>query len=173
MKFFYNLERYENGEYVILTLEENGKVGIGAVIPERKKGENYKTIMGVVEEYRHTVESAKPEHFASISFKLKEDFPNHPKVTFAISAAATELFSKISKMRIEELLMCEGLRGAVMLTDWVGDIVVPEEIGGVFEVLSMASQDRALLLRRYPHDEMSNILHALSRYFAGYFPSSW
>ena len=173
MKFFYNLERFEGGEYVVVMLEEDGKIGTGAIIPERKEGENYKTIMGVIEEYRHVVELAKPQQFASLSFNLRGVLPKHPKVTFAISAAALELFSKLENMRIEEILSCNGLKRPIRLGIWEGEVLVAEKVGGVFEVLSLASQDLALSIRRYPRGEMEEVLLNLSRYFAGYVLEKW
>jgi hypothetical protein len=173
VKFFYNLERYEEGEYVVVMLEENDERGIGAIVPERSKGENYKTIMGVIEEYRHVVEKARPEHFSIISQRLEEEFPRHPKVTFAISAAAFELFAKLSGMSLRGLLMVNGLKGAVSLNEWNGDIVIPEETGGVIEAISLGAEDRALLLREYPRSEMEEVLKAISSYYAGYVSSKW
>ena len=173
MKFFYNLERYEEGEYVVVTLEEDGKRGIGAIVPERKRGENYKIIMGVIEEYRHIVEMTKPEHFPILSQRLSKELPNHPKVTFAISAAAFELFAALKGTSVFELLMVEGLKGAVPLYEWMGDVVVPEETGGVLEAISTGSEDKALLIREYPKGEMREILEAISSYYAGYVLSSW
>ncbi len=173
MKFFYNLKRFEEGEYVVLMLEEGGKVGTGAVIPERREGENYKTVMGIVEEYRHVVETAKPQQFASISFYLRRVFPNHPKVTFAISAAALELFSKLEGMDIEEALSCHDLKKPIRLRNWKGEILLAEKTGGVFETLSLASQNSALSVRRYPNGEMEEVLLNLSRYFAGYVLEKW
>ena len=168
MKFFYNLERFEEGEYVVVMLEEDGKVGTGAIVPEKREGENYKTVMGVIEEYRHIVELAKPYQFASISFKLRETFPRHPKVTFAISAAALELFSKLEGAEIEKILSCDDLKRPIRLRNWNGEILVAEKSGGIFETLSLASQNIALAIRRYPRGEMEEVLLNLSRYFAGY-----
>ncbi len=168
MKFFYNLERFEGGEYVVVALEWEGKRGVGAVVPRKERGENYKTVMGAIEEYRHVVEKMRPEQFASISIRLAEEFPNHPSVTFAISAAALELFSKLNGFSIPELLMCE--RGSAPLYEWEGEVVVPEDVGGVFEVLSLASDERALVVREYPNGEMREVLAALSCHFAGYIP---
>ncbi len=173
MKFFYNLERYEEGEYVVIALEEDGKRGVGAVVPERKRGENYKIIMGVIEEYRHIVERAKPEQFSILSQRLSRELPNHPKVTFAVSAAAFELFASLNGMSVFELLMVEGLKGSVPLYEWMGDVVIPEETGGVLEAISMGSEDKALLIREYPKGEMKDILEAISSYYAGYVLSSW
>ncbi len=169
MKFFYQLERYEEGEYVIVKLEENGHEGIGAVLPDRSKGQNYKTVMGAIEEYRSIVEQSKPWHFAALSQRLLKHFPGHPNVTFAISAAATELFSKLQGAAVEELLMCDGLQLPLHLENWNGEIVIPEEIGGVMEVLAIPEKRmKALLLRKYPKGEMEKLIFALSRYFAGY-----
>ncbi len=173
MKFFYNLRRFEGGEYVVLMLEEDGEIGTGAVIPEREEGENYKTVMGVVEEYRHVVEMAKPQQFASISLYLKEIFPNHPKVTFAISAAALELFSKLEGMSVEEVLSCSDLKKPIRLGNWEGETLLAEKTGGVFETLSLASQNSALDIRKYPSGEMEEVLLNLSRYFAGYVLNKW
>ena len=169
MRFFYQLERYEEGEYVVVRLEEGVNIGIGAVLPERYRGENYKTIMGAIEEYRHIVETSKPEHFATISQRLLQHFPNHPKVTFAISAAATQLFAEISGMSIDELLLAEGLPKPLHLENWNGSTVIPEEMGGVLEVLAFPQKEKfALLVRNYPKGEMEEVLFTLSRYFAGY-----
>ncbi len=173
MKFFYNLERFEDGEYVVVMLEEDGKIGTGAIVPERKEGENYKTVMGVIEEYRHVVELAKPQQFASLSFSLREILPKHPKITFAISAAALELFSKLENMSISKILSCEGLKKPIRLRNWKGETLFAEKTGGVFETLSSSSQDLALSIRRYPKSEMEEVLLSLSRYFAGYVLDRW
>jgi len=169
MKFFYQLERFEFGEYVVVKLEEDGFIGVGAVIPNRKKGENYKTIMGAIEEYRRFVEMSSSHHFAVISQRLLKHFPNHPEVTFAISAAYFELYAKKCQMSVAELLMCQNLPGPMHLENWDKNIVIPEEIGGVVEVLTLPNKEKtALFIRDYPNGEMKEVLYQLSRYFAGY-----
>ena len=169
MKFFYQLERYEFGEYVVVRVEEDGFSGIGAVIPDRKKGENYKTVMGAIEEYRHFVEMSFSHHFPVISQRLLKHFPNHPEVTFAVSAAFFDLYARKNDISIEDLLMCQNLQKPVYLENWHGDMVVPEELGGVMEVLSIPRKEKvALLIRDYPNGEMKEILYQLTRYFAGY-----
>ncbi len=169
MKFFYQLERYELGKYVKVILKEGEYEGIGAILPERNQGENYKVIMGVIEEYRHVVEKARPEHFGILSYKLKNVFPKHPKVSFAISVAAVELYCKLLGMNIYEFFFLENMHHPIHLDNWEGEVVVPELQGGVFEALSLSDKnEKALYIRKYPKEEMKEVLHALSCYFAGY-----
>ena len=174
MKFFYQLERFELGEYVIVRVEEDGFNGTGAVIPNRKKGENYKTVMGAIEEYRRFVEISSSHHFAVISQRLLKHFPNHPEVTFAISAAFFELYAKKNGISVEELLMCQNLQKPMHIENWNGKVVLPEEMGGITEVLSLPDKDKtALLIKDYPNGEMKEILYQLARYFAGYIKSGY
>ncbi len=163
MKFFYRLERFQGGEYVVLEVEEGEHKGTGAVVPRREKGQNYKTIMGAIEEYRHVVESAKAENFAIISARLDVHFPGHPEVRFAISSAMVELYTKLAGLSVEELLMVNDLEEPKIVTE-CDDPLIPEEIGGVFEVLSFRDKS-CMVLREYPNSEMRGVLRALSFYF--------
>ena len=162
MRFFYKLSRFSGGEYVVVRLEYEDSYGVGAVIPDRSKGQNYKTVMGAVEEYRYVVETSRPEHFPFLSSRLEKHFPGHPEVRFAISCAATELFARLSNLTVSELLMVSDLEDPP--ESECEDPVVPEELGGVVETLSLPLKD-CLLIRSYPNGEMSEILRALGRYF--------
>ena len=163
MRFFYRLERFDGGEYVVLELEEGSSRASGAIVPDRNLGQNYKIVMGAIEEYRRVVEMSKPEHFAVISKRLESHFPGHSNVRFAISSAMTELFAKMSGLSVRELLMANDLKEPTEVKSCPSP-VVPELLGGVFEVLSLESR-RCILLRRYPKGEMESVLDALSMYF--------
>ena len=163
MRFFYRLERFDGGEYVVLELEEGSSRASGAIVPDRNLGQNYKIVMGAIEEYRRVVEVSRPEHFAVISRRLDLHFPGHSNVRFAISSAMTELFAKVSGLSVRELLMTDGLKKPTEVKNCPNP-VVPEFLGGVFEVISLESK-RCVLLRRYPNGEMEDVLDALSMYF--------
>jgi len=103
MKFLYHLEEEENREYVVLKLVENELEGTGCIVPEKERGENYKVIMGAIEEYRKEVEKASIQDIFTLPERLESSFPNHPKVIFAITIATIELFSKLKNFPVEKL----------------------------------------------------------------------
>ena len=67
MRFLYNIEEREGMEYVVLKVIENGLEGKGCVVPGRRRGENYKVIMGVIGEYRKEVEKASIQVLRSLT----------------------------------------------------------------------------------------------------------
>jgi len=166
MKFFYNLKRSDFGEYVVIEITEGLNSGIGAIFPERKRGENYKTIMGVIEEYRHIVESSTIEDTFCIAEKLERDFPGHPKVIFAIDAAFKELYSKTTKIPLTKLIgkniqneCIENKDGKKLFPEYIGQIDVIKSLPKIFE------EDFTFVLTKYPENEMWGVLKALSTNF--------
>jgi len=162
VKFFYNLERKDNFEYIVLRVEENNLSGTGAILPIRKNGENYKIFMGVIEEYRSIVEKLHCEDVFVITGILEEHFPNHPKVKFAIQAAVLELFSKKYKLDITKLL--GGLKSTK--NELCGERLFPEYLGDVFHAKyypeTKKETNTTFVLTKYPNNEMDTILSALS-----------
>ncbi|MFN6991184.1 MAG: hypothetical protein ACK4MM_00535 [Fervidobacterium sp.] len=163
MKFFYNLEKVEGYEYVVLKVqdEKSNDSGVGAILPLRKKGENYKIFMGVIEEYRTIVEHSKLEDVFSICDVLTAHFPNHPKVVFAIQSAMISLFSKKYKLDLNSLLGSN----IKPKNEKFGELVFPEELGDVFLSKYWAKFKNSYLtfvMTKYPKNEMEDILSALS-----------
>ncbi|MBT1247141.1 MULTISPECIES: hypothetical protein [unclassified Thermosipho (in: thermotogales)] len=160
MKFFYNLERSEFGEYVSIEVTDDQNSGIGAIVPERKKGENYKVIMGAIEEYRYIVEKASIEDTFNIAYSLSKHFPNHQKVIFAIDAAFKELYSKTYNIPLEKLLGQENIK---QCKNSEGKKIFPEEYGFVDLIKVLPQFDNyTFVLTKYPKGEMYEVLKALS-----------
>ncbi|KAF2961801.1 hypothetical protein [Fervidobacterium sp. 2310opik-2] len=164
MKFFYNIERIENYEYIVVKVEENNISGTGAILPIRRKGENYKIFMGVIEEYRTIIEHSKAEDVFLISKILEKHFPNHPKVVFGIQAAMLSLFSKKYQFNLNQLIGGP----EVPKNEKCGELVFPEELGDVMLakyvnfIDSETKSDKTFVMTRYPKDEMGEVLSALS-----------
>uniref|UniRef100_A0A7C4GI26 Uncharacterized protein n=1 Tax=Fervidobacterium thailandense TaxID=1008305 RepID=A0A7C4GI26_9BACT len=174
MKFFYNISKVEDYEYIVLRLEEDGFSGIGAILPIRKKGENYKIFMGIIEEYRSLVEHTSTDEAFSITEKLNKHFPGHPKVTFAIQAAMISLFSKKHSIEIQKLV--GGLE--TPRNELCGERLFPEYVGDVLKLRCLAqdsssNQTRTYVLTKYPKNEMDEVLSALSTNFKYLEVLSW
>ncbi|ABR30249.1 hypothetical protein SU69_01985 [Thermosipho melanesiensis] len=171
MKFFYNLERTDFGEYITIEITDNKNSGIGAIVPERYKGENYKVIMGAIEEYRYVVEKATIKDTFSIPYMLEEHFPNHPKVIFAIDAAFKELYSKTYNIPLQKLLGRENIQECKVEN---GEKIFPEEYGiiDLVKVLPLFD-DYVFMLTKYPKGEMHEVLRALSTNFKHVEVFSW
>ncbi|MGQ9855166.1 MAG: hypothetical protein ACUVQF_00280 [Fervidobacterium sp.] len=173
MKFFYNLEKVENYEYVVVKVQESEHTGVGAILPIRRNGENYKIFMGAIEEYRTIVEKSKAEDVFIIPKILEKHFPKHPKVTFAIQAAFLELFCKKYKIELEKLL--GGLQSPK--NEICGDLLYPEYFGDIFYVRYVpeieAHINHTFVLVKYPHNEMDHILSALSTNYKNLEVISW
>ncbi|QTA38815.1 hypothetical protein JYK00_04725 [Thermosipho ferrireducens] len=164
MKFFYNLARSEFGEYVVVEVTDGNNSGLGAIFPEKVRGENYKTIMGAIEEYRPIVEKADYEDAFWIVDKLNLHFPDHPKVTFAIDAAFRELYSKISGISLEKLIGYPIVQEHKNLEKYKSKIY-PEYLGSlniVKDIPKIYEDNFIFVLTKYPHGEMWEVLKALS-----------
>ncbi|MBO8161443.1 MAG: hypothetical protein H0Z24_07380 [Thermosipho sp. (in: Bacteria)] len=166
MKFFYNLKRSEFGEYVVIEITDDINKGIGAIMPERHRGENYKTIMGVIEEYRHIVEQSTVSDAFCISEKLERYFPNHPKIVFAIDAAFKELYSKAKGISLVKLIgreiqheKIENKDSKKLYPEYIGHIDVIKSIPKIFD------EDFTFILTKYPDGEMWDVLKALATNF--------
>ncbi|WP_448375514.1 hypothetical protein [Fervidobacterium sp.] len=162
IKFFYNLQRKDGYEYIVLRVEDGNFSGTGAILPVRRNGENYKIFMGVIEEYRTIIEHMKIEDLFTITSTLEAHFPNHQKVKFGIQAALIDLFAKKYNFDINKLL------GGVQNTknEMCGERFFPEYSGDVFHVKylpTILKESRVtFVLTKYPNNEMDNILSALS-----------
>ncbi len=164
LKFFYNLDRVENYEYVVIKILDGDFSGHGAILPIRKKGENYKTIMGVIEEYRTIVEHSCTEDTFIISSVLNNHFPNHPKVVFAIQSAYFELYSKKYNIPLKKLLG-NPFPKKVEIDEPVGRVIIPEEIGDLMAVKSLPyleKDDFTFMFIHYPKNEMFEVISVLS-----------
>ncbi|SHH55017.1 enolase-like domain-containing protein [Thermosipho atlanticus] len=166
MKFFYNLKRSEIGEYVVVEVTDDVNVGTGAIVPEKSRGENYKTIMGVIEEFRYTVELSTIEDAFCISEKLERIFPGHPKVVFAIDAAFKELYSKSKNISLKKLIgrdiqqeCIENKSAKKVFPEYIGQIDVIKSLPKIFD------EDFTFVLTKYPNNEMWEVLKALSTNF--------
>lgn len=163
MKFFYNIERVEGFEYIVVKVQENDLEGVGAILPIRKNGENYKIFMGVIEEYRTIVEKSKSEDVFVIPQVLQQHFPNHPKVVFAIHSAFLMLFSRKYKLDLGKII-----GGSVIpKNERCGERVFPEHLGDVFfakyfSVVENSKLDKTFVMTKYPKNEMDDVLSALS-----------
>ncbi|WP_249031066.1 hypothetical protein [Thermosipho africanus] len=163
LKFFYSLKKADFGEYVVIEITDDKNIGKGAIIPERSKGENYKTIMGAIEEYRYIVEKANIEDAFEIPYKLEKYFPNHPKVIFAIDAAFKELYSKTYNIPLVKLIGQENVQECKEPIEQ--EKVFPEEYGfiDIVKVLpKVYLEDSTFVLTKYPEGEMFEVLKALS-----------
>lgn len=163
MKFFYNIERAEGFEYIVVKVQENDLEGIGAILPIRKNGENYKIFMGVIEEYRTIVEKAKPEDSFVISQVLRQHFPNHPKVVFAIQSAFLMVFAKKYKLDLGKIIG----GNVIPKNERCGERVFPEQLGDVlfakyFSIVENSKLDKTFVMTKYPKNEMDDVLSALS-----------
>jgi len=203
MRFLYNIEEREGVEYVVLKVIENGLEGKGCVVPERRRGENYKVIMGAIEEYRKEVEKASIQDIYVLPEKLEMSFPNHPKVIFAITMAMVELFSKMNDFPIEKLfpkiftpeeidggivdegaVICNGERYPLLedmkcLSLYDKIAVQLEYIGNPFRAyhilrsLTDLGLDILGVFRNYPGDEMKEAMEVLKGLFKKYVVLSW
>ncbi|MEN3041884.1 MAG: hypothetical protein ABDH59_01035 [Fervidobacterium sp.] len=163
MKFFYNIERVDGFEYIVVKVQENGTEGMGAILPVRKSGENYKIFMGVIEEYRTVVERSKVEDAFIISQVLREHFPNHPKVVFAIQAAFLSLFCKKYNLDLGKLIG----GNVVPRNEKCGERIFPEYLGDVIlarciNSINGSNLDKTFVMTKYPKNEMDDVLSALS-----------
>lgn len=163
MKFFYNIERVEGFEYIVVKVQENDLEGIGAILPIRKNGENYKIFMGVIEEYRTIVEKSKSEDAFVIPQTLQQHFPNHPKVIFAIQSAFLMVFVKKYKLDLGKVIG----GNVIPKNERCGERVFPEHLGDVFlakylSVVENSSLDKTFVMTKYPKNEMDDVLSALS-----------
>ncbi|MGC8819630.1 MAG: hypothetical protein ACP5PP_00765 [Fervidobacterium sp.] len=164
MKFFYNIERVEGYEYIIVKVEENNITSTGAVLPIRKNGENYKIVMGAIEEYRTIIERSKVEDAFIISQVLQNHFPNHTKVIFAIQSAMLLTFSKKYNIDINKLI------GGTYVpkNEKCGELVFPESLGDVFlakylnHMTQTKDSEKTFVMIKYPKNEMDEVLSALS-----------
>lgn len=177
MRFFYNIDRVDGYEYVVVKVQEEKSEnisGVGAILPIRKNGENYKTIMGVIEEYRSIVEHAKLEDVFIISDILSSHFPHHPNVVFAIQSAMVSLFSKKYKLDLNNLLGSN----IKPKNEKCGELVFPEELGDVFLAkywTKFKNKDTNLtfVMTKYPKNEMEEVLSALSTNYSYLEVISW
>ena len=162
MKFFYNLQRKDGYEYIVIRVEEGSSSGIGAVLPVRKNGENYKIFMGVIEEYRTIIEHAQCEDLFRISSVLESHFPNHPKVRFGIQVAILDLFTKKYAIDVNKLI--GGSKNSK--NEKCGERFFPEYTGDVFHVKYIPEiikdPRQTFVLTKYPNNEMDHVLSALS-----------
>lgn len=164
MKFFYNLKKADFGEYVVIEITDDKNKGVGAIVPERKKGENYKTIMGAIEEYRYIVENASIEDAFEIPYMLEKHFPNHPKVIFAIDAAFKELFSRTYNIPLVKIFGQNNIQECIE-SENKSDYIFPEEYGftDIVKALPMIYlENSTFILTKYPNNEMFDVLKALS-----------
>lgn len=203
MRFLYNIERENDIEYVVLRVIENNLEGKGCIVPEKKRGENYKIILGVIEEYREKVEKASIQDVYVLPEKLEMFFPNHPKVIFAITVAIIELFSKIKDFPIEKFfpriftpeecngeiinerfVVCNGekylfIENIKYLSFYDKIAIQLEYIGNPFRayhisrLLTNLGLDILGVFRIYPRNEMKKVMEILKGLFKKYVVLSW
>ncbi|MCD6551768.1 hypothetical protein [Thermotoga sp.] len=173
----YHLERWRNREIVRLELMEEGSRGISSIVPEKSLGENYKTVVAVLEEYEGFLKEAKSGQIFGLFEELEEYFPEHPKVLFSLSCAVLNLFSKRYGVSFEEMLDVPGR--AVETVERSDVLVFPEVVGHVLRVAGFLSAMRSvgekvcLVVREYPDPITNSILNLLKKLSNGFVEGSW